>query len=98
MVVTNILREQSLQMAFLHRDNVPQQVSSAAFDPALRHTVLPGTLVGRADRAYLQGSNGRGNLQPVFRTPVENPNPGLRSEGHPSALQSPDPLVCRLLL
>ncbi len=36
MVVTNILRQQSLQM-----DNVVQQVSSPAFDPTLRHTVLP---------------------------------------------------------
>jgi hypothetical protein len=40
MVVTNILREHSLQMALIHRDNVVQQVSSAAFDPTLRHTVL----------------------------------------------------------
>ena len=76
MVVVNILREQSLEMAFIHRDNVVQQVSSATFDPTLRHTVLPGTLEGRADRAYLQGSNGRRNLQPVFRIPVENQKPG----------------------
>jgi len=40
MVVTNILREQSLQMAFIHRDNVVQQISSAAFDPTLRYAVL----------------------------------------------------------
>src|SRR5260221_12739233 len=33
MVVANILREQSLEMAVIHRDNVVQQVSSAAFDP-----------------------------------------------------------------
>src|SRR5258706_2661794 len=76
MLVANILREQSLEMPFIHRDNVVQQVSSAAFDPTLRHTVLPGTLEGRADRAYLQGSNGRRNLQPVFRIPVENQKPG----------------------
>ena len=36
MVVTNILGEQSLQMAFIHRDNVVQQVVSATFDPTLR--------------------------------------------------------------
>jgi len=53
MVVTNILREHSLQMALIHRDNVVQQVSSAAFDPTLRHTVLPGTLEGDADRPHL---------------------------------------------
>jgi hypothetical protein len=49
-------------MAFIHRDNVIQQVSSAAFDPTLRHTVLPGALEGGADRAYLQGSNGHRDL------------------------------------
>src|SRR5260221_6788720 len=32
MVVANILREQSLDMAFIHGDNVVQQVSSAASD------------------------------------------------------------------
>jgi hypothetical protein len=50
MVVANVRREQSLEMAFIHRDNVVRQVSSAAFDPTLRHTVLPGTLEGRAER------------------------------------------------
>jgi hypothetical protein len=39
MVVTNILREQSLQMAFVHRDDVVQQVCWAASDQTLRHTV-----------------------------------------------------------
>ncbi len=67
-------------MAFIHRDNVVQQISSAAFDPTLSHTVLPGTLEGGADRAYLQGSNGRGNLQPVFRIPIEEQKPGRRLE------------------
>jgi hypothetical protein len=42
MVVANILRERSLEMAFIHRDNVVQQVSSTAFDPRLRHTVCQG--------------------------------------------------------
>ena len=43
MMVTNILREQSLQMAFIQRNNVVQQVSSAASHPPLRDTVLPRT-------------------------------------------------------
>ena len=40
MVVTNILGEQLLQMAFIQRDNVVQQVSSAASHPALRDAIL----------------------------------------------------------
>jgi hypothetical protein len=39
MMVTNILAEQSLQMAFIQRNNVVQQVSSAASHPTLRHTI-----------------------------------------------------------
>jgi len=43
MMVTNILGEQSLQMAFIQRNNVIQQVSSAASHPPLRHAILPWT-------------------------------------------------------
>jgi hypothetical protein len=39
MMVTNILGEQSLQMAFIQRNNVVQQVSSAASHPPLRHAI-----------------------------------------------------------
>ena len=43
MMVTNILGKQSLQMAFIQRNNVVQQVSSAASYPPLRDAILPGT-------------------------------------------------------
>ena len=42
-MVTNILGKQSLQMAFIQRNNVVQQVSSAASHPPLRDAILPGT-------------------------------------------------------
>ena len=35
--------EQSLQLAFIQRNNVVQQVSSTAFHPPLRDAILPGT-------------------------------------------------------
>src|SRR6266478_299044 len=41
MMVTNILGEQSLQMAFIQRNNVVQEVSSAAPHPPLRDAILP---------------------------------------------------------
>ena len=63
-------------MMFIHSDNVNQEVLSAAFDLKLRHAVLLGTLEGRADRAYPQGSNGPGNLQPIFRVSIEDQKPG----------------------
>jgi len=42
MMVTNILGEQPLQMAFIQRNNVVQEVSSAAPHPPLRDAILPG--------------------------------------------------------
>jgi putative transposase len=41
--LTNILGEQSLQMAFIQRNNVVQQVSSTASHPPLRDAILPWT-------------------------------------------------------
>jgi hypothetical protein len=80
-VITDVFREQPFQMAFIHGDNMVQQVSSATFDPTLRHTVLPGTLEGGPHRAHLQGSNGHGHFQSVFRIPVEDEKSGRRLEG-----------------
>ena len=39
MMVTNVLREQSLQMAFIQCNHVVQEVSSAASHPALRDAI-----------------------------------------------------------
>jgi len=97
MVVTNILGEQSLQMAFIHRDNVVQQVLSATFDPTLRYTVLPGTLEGGADRGYIQGSEGPGNFQPVFRIPIEDEIPGSRPKWKRLPQLLDDPTARRML-
>jgi hypothetical protein len=43
MMLTNILGEQSLQMAFIQRNSMAQQVSSAASHPPLRDAILPWT-------------------------------------------------------
>jgi hypothetical protein len=60
--------------AFVHRNHVIQQISSAAFNPALRYTILPRAFEGRSYRAQLEGSNGHGNLHPVLRIAVEKSN------------------------
>jgi hypothetical protein len=39
MMVTNVLGEQSLQMAFLQRNNVVQEVSPTASHPPLRDAI-----------------------------------------------------------
>ncbi len=48
-VVANIVREQSFQMALVHRNDVVQQIMAAAFDPTLCHAVLPRTFEGGPD-------------------------------------------------
>jgi len=62
------------------RSLVIQQVASAAFNPALRHAVLPGAFEGRSHWTHLQRSNGCENLQPVFRIPIEDQKPRTRLE------------------
>src|SRR6266481_368569 len=74
-VIADVVREQPFQTALVDCNDVIQQVSSAAFHPTLRHAVLPGIFEGGPHRAYLQRSNGCGNLQPVFPVPVENQKP-----------------------
>ena len=74
-IVADIFGEQTFQMAFVHRNHVIQQISSAAFDPTLRYAILPRTFEARSYRAHLQGSNGHGNLEPVLRIAVEDEKP-----------------------
>src|SRR5580658_7080359 len=72
MMVTNILREQALQMAFIQRNNLVQQVLSTASDPTLRYTVLPGTPERGLHRVHLQRSNCRWKIPTIFRISIEN--------------------------
>ena len=81
MVVTDVLREQPLEMAFIEGNDVIQQVTPAALDPTLRDAVLPGTLERGADRAYTQGSNRCGDFQPILGIPVEDEKSGCRPKG-----------------
>jgi hypothetical protein len=41
-VVADVFREQSPQLAFIDRDHVIRQIPPAAFDPTLGGAILPG--------------------------------------------------------
>ena len=78
-VVANIVEEKSPQMAFVHRNNVIQQLSPTAFDP-LRHPVLPWTLERGLDRLNPERSHCSGNLHSVLPVPVKDQKPRNRAK------------------
>ena len=79
-VIANIVEEKSPQMAFVHRNRVIQQLPPTAFDPALRHPVLPGTLERGLHRLNPERSHGSGNLHSVLPVPVEDQKPRNRAK------------------
>jgi hypothetical protein len=79
-VVVDVFRKQPFQMAFVHSNNVIQQVSSAAFNPTLRNSILPGTFKGGAYGANRQSTNRCRDFQPIFSIPVKDQESGSRPE------------------
>jgi hypothetical protein len=79
-VVVDVFRKQPFQMAFVHSNNVIQQVSSAAFNPTLRNSILPGTFKGGAYGTNRQSTNRCRDFQPIFPIPVKDQESGSRPE------------------
>ena len=71
-VVGNVLIEQPFQVKLVEGNDVVQHVGATAFDPALGHAVLPGTLERRTDAGDIHRSCGKRDLKPVFCIPVKN--------------------------
>src|SRR5437867_13236862 len=84
LIVTNVFREQTFEMPFTHGNNLVQEISSAAFDPTLRHAVLPRTSKGGPYGAHLQGSKGRRDFHPYFASRSQIRNLGADSNGNAS--------------
>jgi hypothetical protein len=80
-VIANVVEEKSLQMPFVHRNDMIQQLPPAAFDPALRHSVLSWTLERSLDRLNPEGSHGSENLHSLLPVPVEDQKPGAEPNG-----------------
>jgi hypothetical protein len=79
-------------MVFIHRNDVIQQVSSAAFNPTLRHSVLPRTLERSSHQSDGHRPNRTRHLQALLRVPIKDQEPGTRSirEFFPQLLDDPD--------
>src|SRR5215469_814268 len=95
--VANIVEEKSPQMPFVHSNNVIQQLSPTAFDPALRHPVLPWTLERGLDRLNPKGSHDSGNLHSVLPVPVEDQKPRNRAKRKRLPQLLHNPLARRML-
>jgi len=65
-------------MPFTPRLYLAQSISSAAFDPTLRHPVRPRTSKGGPRGVHYQGSNGGRDFQSVLGIPIEDQNPECR--------------------
>ena len=69
-VVADVIRQEPLQVLFIERDHVVQQIAPATLDPALGYAVLPRTLERGSKRSDRQGSNGSRNLCSIFAIAV----------------------------
>ena len=72
MVVVDIIREKPLQMPFVQHDHMIEQLSSAAFDPSIRNSILPWASERGLLRLAAHGLHRSHNLKPEFLIPVED--------------------------
>lgn len=78
MIVRDILGQKPPEVALVQGDDVVKQFTSAAANPAFRHSVLPGALDGGLEASNIHGPNRRRNFQPVFRVVIEDEKLGCR--------------------
>src|ERR1019366_7710288 len=71
-IIGNVLRQKSLQVALIQRDYVVEQVAAAASDPTLGDPILPGTPNRGTDRCHLQGAHRRCPFQAVLRIGISS--------------------------
>src|SRR5215472_872729 len=74
-VVADVIRQQPLQVLFIERDHVVQQITPATLDPALGYAVLPRTLERGSQGSDRQGSNRSRNLCSIFGIAVKDKKP-----------------------
>src|ERR1017187_5870852 len=70
-IIGNVLRQKSLQMALIQRDHVVEQVAAADSDPTLGDPILPGTPNPGTARCHVQRAHRRWHFQAILRVMVE---------------------------
>jgi hypothetical protein len=71
-VVANILREATFQVAFVNCDDVIQEITPATPYPTLCDSILPRTFERGADRIHSQGSNRYRDFQSILGITIKD--------------------------
>src|SRR6202795_302804 len=96
-VVANILREATFQVAFVNCDDVIQEITPATPYPTLCDSILPRTLERGADRIHAQGSNRCRDFQSVLGITIKDDEPRSGSKWKCFSQLLDDPRACRIL-
>src|ERR1700757_3595912 len=96
-MVGDVFGKQALQMPLVKSNHMVEQLATAAPHPALGNTILPGTFEGGPHGVYLQGSNRRRDLRPVFCIPVMDEKSGRRPKRKRLPQLLDDPTAGRML-
>ena len=78
LVVADVIGQKPLQVLFIERDHVVQQIAPTTLDPALGYTVLPRTRERGSQGSDRQGSHSSRNLCSIFAIAVKNKKPRRR--------------------
>ena len=83
-VVANILRDATFQVAFVNCDDVIQEITPSTPYPALCGSILPRTFERSAERIHPQGSNRCGTPSPYLASRSKMTNLGADPNGNAS--------------
>src|SRR5258706_2155877 len=96
-VLANIYSEQAFQVAFVHCNDVIQEITTAARYPTLCDSILPRTLERGANGTHAQRSNCCGDFQSILGIPIKDDEPRSGSKWKCFSQLLDDPKACRML-
>src|SRR6266478_6419432 len=96
-VVSNILRKQASQVAFVNCDDVIQEITPASPYPTLCDSILPRTSERGADRTHAQGPNRCGDFQSILGITIKDDEPRCGTKWKRFSQLLDDPRACRML-
>jgi len=83
-VVRDVFRKQPLQMPFVQRNHVIEEITSAAFHPTLSDAVLPRTLKRGPEGEIVSDRTAAGTSSPYFPSRSKSKNQRAEPKGNAS--------------